>query len=501
MKKNLPPVFMMVMVAAAIAASLAVPSYARSSAEAALQQSGELELLAQFGLMDPLGMVVSGDLAFVGLQKGKLAEVVIFDVANPAQPTVLAVIPFDTGEYHTYEGFQAYPLAVVGEILYVGVPRLESTGWMYGGLKMFDVRDPSNPIPIGEVSPMYNMCPVQIVISGNYAYMRDNNGGVNILDISNPVNPSLVGYFLDGPYNALAVQGSYAYTLGGLGGNFGGVIIYDISNPSMPTFVSTYKPEGDRGFYDSIIVEGNYAYAFGSSMWGAGPFTGVIDISDPTHPVPQSDLPQFSFAYKQLIFSDNLLYAARLDGLAIYDASDPLNPLLLGVYLGFDGAATQPQGDVAAFLDRTGFQTVNTSDPAHPSRQGFYSWPQAVGSSGGIAAEGNNLFTVGTVSEQTGVQSFFQVIDITVPGEPQVSGELIIDSWIGKIFVSSSYLYLPTRDGLTNRRRHRSCQHANRLFGVELPCVRCRGAGGDSLYFACRHLCSRAKRKRVPVDD
>ena len=63
MKKKLPPIFLMVMVAAVIAALLAVPSGAQGLPNADHQQGGELELIDQLGLANPLGMITSGAIA------------------------------------------------------------------------------------------------------------------------------------------------------------------------------------------------------------------------------------------------------------------------------------------------------------------------------------------------------------------------------------------------------------------------------------------------------
>ena len=107
MKKILALALAILIATALTAAPLAVPSYAWSSPEAALQQGGELELLEQFPLTRPLEMITSGNLAFIGQQKGTDAELVILDFANPAQPVVLAEIPFSSA--YDFLWMQAYP--------------------------------------------------------------------------------------------------------------------------------------------------------------------------------------------------------------------------------------------------------------------------------------------------------------------------------------------------------------------------------------------------------
>jgi len=432
----------------ALAVSLQGPSSARHQPSAVPKgdgEPGELEPVAQFGFAYPMGMITSGDLAFVALQRSQVTEVDILDLENPAQPAVLAEI--------SIESTLANPLAVVGEILYVGLPNAAGPALLWGGFKIFDIRDASNPVFIGVFSPSYEMRPIKMVVSVNTAYMLDNAGGINVLDISDPANPTLLGHFPEASYRNLAVQGAYAYACVG---NSNTLDIYDISNPALSELVGSYiLPEG-RGCVElanAFAVKGSYAYVLEWDSHEAS--TEVIDISDPAQPVHHSDLAQLAlFWYEQLVFSDDLLYAVAYgnpSGLMIYDASDPLDPQYLGRYPSYDGIAVHPQADLAAFLDMDGLHMLDTSDPGDPSRLGIYAWPQHRYFLGGegLAAEEARLFTVRNDTWINGGHALLQVIDITVPGEPQVSGFLSIDSWLGgDIVISGTWLYLGTDRGL-----------------------------------------------------
>jgi hypothetical protein len=436
-----------------LAASIAVDmlagsSYAWNQSAAVLQTTGgpaELELIDQFGFTNPWGMITSGNLAFVGQQIGKSSEVVILDLTDPQHLAVLSVISL-ASEDDIPDNEIAYPLGVINDILYIGVPSLVSTGWLTTpGIELYNISDATTPILIGEFS-LEGEYPVKMEISGNYAYLLCNYGGIDVLDISNPTSPSLIGEFEEGPYpypdySALDIQGTYAYTLNGY------LMIYDILNPSTPVLVSTYQPVDYRGLQDSITVDGNYAYAYAYSIYSE-PAMKVFDISDPAHPVLLTEMPIGFFRVKQFITSGGLLYVVAHDGLQIFNISDPLAPQLLATYPGMEGIAAQPQEeDTAAFLDMVGFQILDTSDPSHPTRLGIHAWPQAycVGSGNYIAASSTNLFTV----RNTRSGAFLQVIDISTPGSPQVTNVLPIDSGIrGEMLISGSMLYVPTELGL-----------------------------------------------------
>ncbi|MCW9681958.1 DUF4347 domain-containing protein, partial [Dolichospermum planctonicum UHCC 0167] len=80
---------------------------------------------------------------------------------------------------------------------------------------------------------------VQIV--GSYAYVADNDSGLQIIDISNPTNPTRKGsydtsdYFLDSA-QGVQVVGNYAY----VAYLDSGLQIIDISNPTTPTLKGNY---------------------------------------------------------------------------------------------------------------------------------------------------------------------------------------------------------------------------------------------------------------------
>ncbi len=51
-----------------------------------------------------------------------------------------------------------------------------------------------------------------VAVSGNYAYVADEDAGLQVIDVSNPANPQRVGgYDTSGYANGVAVSGNYAY--------------------------------------------------------------------------------------------------------------------------------------------------------------------------------------------------------------------------------------------------------------------------------------------------
>ena len=137
--------------------------------------------------------------------------------------------------------------------------------------------------------------PQAIVVQGNYAYVCTFAGsGFQIIDISNPYNPTAAGQLTNAPGDNLlllnngdiAVQGNYAYVASRYEN---GIQIIDISDPYNPIGVGNIKDsDGDYLLRDtkSIFVQGNLAY---TSSWSENGIQ-VTDISDPTNPIGVDNL-------------------------------------------------------------------------------------------------------------------------------------------------------------------------------------------------------------------
>jgi len=93
-----------------------------------------------------------------------------------------------------------------------------------------------------------------VAISSSYAYVADSGSGLQIIDISNPASPSIVGtYNTPGYAYGVAISSSYAYVADGELG----LQIIDVSNPASPSIVGTYNtPDYATG----VAISGSYAY-------------------------------------------------------------------------------------------------------------------------------------------------------------------------------------------------------------------------------------------------
>ena len=114
-------------------------------------------------------------------------------------------------------------LLVIGWILILGI--------FTGGTGVVPVF--AAPPIVGSVdTPGYAQ---DVHVAGSYAYVNDGSGGLQIINVSEPKNPTIAGSFDElGSPEDVYVSGSYAYVTDYLWGQQGLKII-DITNPDSPT--------------------------------------------------------------------------------------------------------------------------------------------------------------------------------------------------------------------------------------------------------------------------
>jgi len=221
---------------------------------------------------DFYGLGISGN--FVGISHGN-SGFSLYDVSNPASPSQL-------GNYDTPYGVSwphGTPIVVSGDYVYLE------------GLRIMDVSDPSNPFLAGEGGAGDA---ISIAISGRFAYCCCGwPRHFKIVDISSPTNPYLVaslGFPDDYQLFDVAVRGNYAYVSGVKqisGDSYGYLAVVDISNPMNPHIVGSYDCPVISFNSGGIALSGDYVYLVVSD-WSLysdqSASLRIIDISNPTDP-------------------------------------------------------------------------------------------------------------------------------------------------------------------------------------------------------------------------
>ena len=282
-----------------------------------------------------------------------------------------------------------------------------------------------------------------VAVSGEYAYVAVGSSGMQIIDISNPASPTsvatLVGGSGSGYAEAINVSSPYAYLANGAGTE-----IFDITDPTNASLVGTYADTHGNWVQDAMPIS-NYVYL---CVWDIG--IDIIDVSDPTNPTYVSTLANSINA--DIMFDGNYGYiASKQDGLTVIDVSDPGAPTTIANY-DTDGSVRKVSyGSISMSGTQTGhifgaetslLSAVNVSDPNNMSVSGAVA----------VLAPANGIAYSSTLSGNTAYVSYgyhVRAIDITSPSAMTELGSISISDTavVKKVVVKDNIVFAATRYG------------------------------------------------------
>ncbi len=254
-------------------------------------------------------VAVHDNIAFLANDANGIA---IYDVSDPTNPAFLT--SRRDGVYaHSiyYEG---------GQYAYVGY------NWQVSHLAIYDVAGlPSVPLPAPTLYDVRGNQVIDVEVAGNRAYVVSQFGPcgtsnqifcVEIVDITVPTSPSYISHvelnhLVYGLMGEMRVAGDYLYLAAGPAGGPGGLRVIDISDELNPSLV------GSIDFADSGAM---FAKSWGLAvdrdrvLLAAPSGLYIIDVSDPTQPQQVGQYPwptEFGNARGGHVeVRENLAYAA-----------------------------------------------------------------------------------------------------------------------------------------------------------------------------------------------
>ena len=288
----------------------------------------------------------------------------IIDVRDPKNPKLVAQLDVPPG-------IHSHKAAVRDGVMIVNHERYENNDDAQGGLKVFDVSDPSNPREVSFFKAAAKGVH-RFTFDGRYAYfspvMEGYVGNIAmILDLADPAKPQEVGrWWMPGQWVAGGEEPTWPGTMHRCHHPIrradrlyvsywhGGFVILDISDMSKPTLVShldwsppypspthTTLPMPEKLMGREILVVTDEEAQKAAPMPYA--FMWVVDISDEAHPVPISTFippveqePTDRYGAHQpaeQVYS-NVLYVTWFSGgLRAVDVSNPYQPKEVGYYV------------------------------------------------------------------------------------------------------------------------------------------------------------------------
>lgn len=332
----------------------------------------------------------------------------VLDMSNPIQPLMLGNVIFPN--------YTVYDIFVLGNYAYVACGN--------DGLQIVDISNPNSPYIVGTYDTPGNAYDVDVYVNNTYAFVADWSGGLRIIDVSNPASPTEVGHY-GGASNptvyGVFIRGNYAYTA-----EVGGFSILDISSLNTPVAVSHYSLPGKAR---QVYVNGNYAYVANDT---AG--LRIFDISNLSAPVLVGSYNTPGIADSVLVIGTRAYVADGSSGLRIIDVSTASIPFELG-HIDTPGYASEVFiNSIYAFVadNSRNLRIIDISNPVSPVEVYAYEPPSYAQK---IAISGNYLYVA---DEDKGLV----ILDVSEPSTPNVIGYCELHDYIQDIFVQDNLVYL-----------------------------------------------------------
>lgn len=289
------------------------------------------------------------------------------DYRDPANTTAdwdtlageLRLFPFATGQLGSYNTpGEARGVAISGDVAFVA----DQTG----GLQVVDISDPSNLTLLASLAvPGFAL---GIAVDGDYAFITASSSGLQVVDISDPANPQLVGSLLTpGFASEVVVSGNHAY----VADYSGDLQVVDVSNPALPFLAGTYSTPGN---VDGIAVDGDLAFLADENFG-----LSIVDVADPTNPTFVGFLDTAGSARGISVDGDLAFLADGGNGLLVIDIRVPAAPVVIGSYntpgLAYGVVA---EGNLVLVADGTsGVQLIDITASGIPVPVGSYDTGEA----------------------------------------------------------------------------------------------------------------------------
>jgi hypothetical protein len=187
------------------------------------------------------------------------------------------------------------------------------------GFGIYDITDPDAPQQIGHFnttqfgSGQFNGNARAVTIKDNYAFVAISYAGLIVLDISDKTNPQLVKRFSEYGGHGLYRNGNDLYVSEFVLGKY----IVDISDPINSSIIA--DPE-EFEIPGGLFVQDNYAYIADTTLY-------VYDISDKSNPIEISSTHTNARGYIFVLDNQAYIFSSDKDSVFIYDVTDPGKPV------------------------------------------------------------------------------------------------------------------------------------------------------------------------------
>jgi len=272
---------------------------------------------------------------------------------------------------------------------------------------------------------------IRLAVAGDYAYVADNEGGLHIIDVTNPARPTKAGFYdMSCPWpDDVAVAGDYAYVI-----DCGGLIVINVADAWQPTRVGSVPCDRSPTGFLSVVAMGDYAFVVADNSG-----LSIIDVSDPRQPAEVGffETPRSS---SDVAVVGDYAYVVGPKGLRVINVADPTAPAEVGSCQVFGGdenpryaTRVAVAGDYAYVATRDAVCIVDIADRARPAEISFTTGGNDVAVAGGYAY----------IAAEPGLR----IIDVADPALPLEVGSCHIPGFTTRVVVVGDYAYVAAGDG------------------------------------------------------
>jgi hypothetical protein len=263
-----------------------------------------------------------------------------------------------------------------GDYAYIGC-------WDEAGVAIFNIADPANAFYVTHYTAANDGQFLDVKVLDGIGYFASNNGGgVHVVDLSDPTNPTLLTQVdsSDGGHNSIHNISVFGDVLYEADGDSNVVKVFDISSPSAPSFVRNIHTLDSR--IHDITALGDRLYTSGFN--GKTEIYDVSGMSPTQAPMLLGSKNTGSSSHSNWVSVDgSLLVSARETNngdLRLYDISNPSNWILRSTITrsSVGISASSPHnpiivGDILySSWYEAGVEAFDISDPANPVRIAHY---------------------------------------------------------------------------------------------------------------------------------
>ncbi|GBD88333.1 LVIVD repeat protein [bacterium BMS3Abin03] len=263
-----------------------------------------------WGYVDPMG----NEYALLGVRNGTA----IISLANPSNPIEVAFIPATYSIWRDIKVHEQYAYVVS-----------EQTN---DGLQIIDLSNlPNSATLVNQIDTLFGSAH-NIFIDNGFAYVIGTNvGGMQILDLSDPVNPiQTATYLTGGSIHDVYVWNDTVIACMGYSGEYH---LIDVTDKSNPQFISSSTSLPGIYSHSGWMTE-DKRYFYGTEEFNQRDIT-VWDLQDRSSwnlVVPSWQTNSNATVHNLFIKGNYAHISYYTDGYVVLDISDPLNPFLVGEY-------------------------------------------------------------------------------------------------------------------------------------------------------------------------